>query len=141
MCSHLKYSNALMGTARMWALESYCTKRKVGAVVEKQGRIYTGFNGTPSGTPNVCEHPDTQKTYPWVIHAEANAIAKCSPETLQDATLWCTCAPCIECAELIVRSKIKIVVYDEEFKNNDGLDLLINNGVEVIKFSTIENKV
>lgn len=119
--------------ARIWAENSYCERRKVGALVVKNKMIISdGYNGTPSGFENVCETEDNV-TKPYVLHAEANAITKLarSENNSDGATLYVTAAPCIECSKLIIQSGIKRVVYSEKYRLTDGVDLLERAGVEV----------
>ena len=120
--------------AQIWAENSYCVRRKVGALVVKDKMIISdGYNGTPSGFPNVCED-DNNTTYPYVLHAEANAITKLarSSNNSDGATLYVTAAPCIECAKLIIQAGIRRVIYGEEYRLADGLDLLRQAGIEVV---------
>ena len=117
--------------ARIWAENSYCKRRQVGALVVKDHTIISdGYNGTPSGFPNVCE--ENGKTLPYVLHAEANAITKLarSNNNSDGATLYVTAAPCIECAKLIIQAGIKRVIYGEEYRIDDGLTLLRQAGIE-----------
>ena len=128
--------NRYIRMARIWAENSYCSRRKVGALLVKDHVIISnGFNGTPSGFPNKCEEDGV--TYPYVIHAEANAITKVakSNNSSEGATLYVTASPCIECAKLIIQSGIKKVVYCEEYRLTDGLELLKRAGIEVAKVS------
>jgi len=112
--------------ARIWAENSYCKRRQVGALLVKDNMIISdGYNGTPSGFENDCETPEnTSKTY--VLHAEANAITKVakSCNSSDGATLYVTASPCVECAKLIIQSGIRRVVYSEEYRLTDGIDLL-----------------
>lgn len=120
--------------ARIWAENSYCKRRKVGALVVKDKIIISdGYNGTPSGFENVCED-DNNLTKPYVLHAEANAITKLarSSNNSDGATLYVTASPCIECSKLIIQAGIKRVVYGEQYRLTDGLDLLRRAGVEVV---------
>ncbi|MCI6671056.1 MAG: dCMP deaminase family protein [Prevotella sp.] len=124
--------------ARVWAENSYCKRRKVGALVVKDKMIISdGYNGTPSGFDNVCED-ENDITLPYVLHAEANAITKLarSGNNSEGSTLYVTAAPCIECSKLIIQAGIKRVVYAEEYRLNDGVDLLrrANVEVELLKF-------
>ena len=122
--------------ARIWAENSYCVRRKVGALIVKDKMIISdGYNGTPAGFENVCEDEITGKTKPYVLHAEANAITKVakSNNSSQDATLYVTASPCIECAKLIIQSGIKRVVYCDQYHTEDGLELMKRVGIEVIK--------
>ena len=119
--------------ARIWAENSYCRRRQVGALVVKDKMIISdGYNGTPSGFENVCED-ETGTTLPYVLHAEANAITKLarSSNNSDGATLYVTASPCIECAKLIIQSGIRRVVYAEKYRLTDGIDLLKKAGVKV----------
>lgn len=118
--------------ARIWAENSYCERRKVGALMVKDRTIISdGFNGTPAGFENVCEDENgLTKTY--VLHAEANAITKVarSNNSADGATLYVTASPCLDCAKLIIQAGIKRVVYNELYRITDGIDLLKRAGVE-----------
>ena len=119
--------------AGIWAENSYCTRRQVGALIVKDKMIISdGYNGTPSGFPNICEGEDGL-TYPYVLHAEANAITKIarSGNNSDGATLYVTDSPCIECAKLIIQAGIKRVVYSRSYRLTDGIDLLKRVGIEV----------
>ena len=119
--------------ARIWAENSYCVRRKVGAVVVKDKMIISdGYNGTPSGFENVCED-DNNVTKPYVLHAEANAITKLarSSNNSDGATLYVTASPCIECSKLIIQAGIRRVVYAEKYRLTDGVDLLEKAGIKV----------
>ena len=119
--------------ATVWAENSYCQRRKVGALLVKDKMIISdGYNGTPSGFENRCEGEDG-KTLPYVLHAEANAITKvaCSNNSSDGSTLYVTTAPCIECAKLIIQAGIKRVVYSQQYRLNDGVELLKRAGIEV----------
>lgn len=120
--------------ARIWAENSYCKRRQVGALIVKDKMIISdGYNGTPSGFDNVCEDADGH-TFPYVLHAEANAITKvaCSNNSSKGATLYVTAAPCIECAKLIIQAGITRVVFSELYRLADGLELLKQANVECI---------
>ena len=126
--------------ARIWAENSYCTRRKVGALIVKDKMIISdGYNGTPSGFENVCELEDGT-TKPYVLHAEANAITKVAKSSNNSlgATLYVTASPCLECAKLIIQSGIKRVVYSEKYRLDDGLKLLERANIETV-FINIEN--
>ena len=128
--------------ARIWSENSYCRRRKVGALLVKEKMIISdGYNGTPSGFPNVCEDED-DVTYPYVLHAEANAITKVarSNNSSEGSTLYVTASPCIECAKLIIQAGIKRIVFSELYRITDGLDLLKKAGVEVIHLEELENE-
>ena len=120
--------------ARIWAENSYCERRKVGALIVKDKMIISdGYNGTPSGLENVCELDDGT-TKPYVLHAEANAITKVakSNNNSLNATLYVTASPCLECSKLIIQSGIKRVVYSEKYRLEDGLKLLERAGIETV---------
>ena len=123
-----------MRMAMIWAENSYCQRRKVGALIVKDKMIISdGYNGTPAGFENICED-DNGLTKPYVLHAEANAITKIarSSNNSEGATLYVTTSPCIECSKLIIQAGIKRVVYADEYHITDGLDLLKRVGVEVV---------
>ena len=120
--------------ASIWAENSYCQRRKVGAIIVKDQMIISdGYNGTPSGFENICEDEDG-RTKPYVLHAEANAITKVarSNNSSDNATLYVTASPCVECAKLIIQAGIKRVVYNELYRICDGLDLLTRTGIECV---------
>lgn len=120
--------------ARIWSENSYCRRRRVGALIVKNQMIISdGYNGTPSGFDNVCENPEGT-TFPYVLHAEANAITKVarSNNSSDGATLYVTASPCMECAKLIIQAGIKRVVFSELYRITDGLDLLRSAGVETL---------
>ena len=119
--------------ATIWAENSYCTRRKVGAIIVKDQMIISdGYNGTPSGFENVCETEDNV-TKSYVLHADANPITKVSKSNNSSAgaTLYVTTSPCIECSKLIIQSGIIRVVFDEKYKNTEGLDILKRAGIKV----------
>ena len=120
--------------AQIWAENSYCNRRKVGALIVKDKMIISdGYNGTPAGFENVCED-ENGLTKPYVLHAEANAITKiaCSNNSSKGATMYVTTSPCIECAKLIIQAGIKRVIYSEKYRLEDGLDLLRRANNEVV---------
>lgn len=126
--------------ATIWAENSYCQRRKVGAIIVKNQMIISdGYNGTPSGFENVCED-ENGITKPYVLHAEANAITKVarSNNSSDDATLYVTASPCLECAKLIIQAGIKRVVYNELYRICDGIDLLKRAGVECLHLPQID---
>ena len=129
-----KLDQRYLRMARIWAENSYCKRRQVGALLVKDKMIISdGYNGTPTGFENECETPEnTSKTY--VLHAEANAITKVakSSNSSEGSTLYVTASPCIECAKLIIQAGIKRVVYAEEYRITDGLDLLRRAGIELV---------
>ena len=120
--------------ATVWAENSYCERRQVGVLIVKDKMIISdGYNGTPSGFENVCED-ENGLTKPYVLHAEANAITKIarSNNNSQDATLYVTASPCIECAKLIIQAGIKRVVYSEKYRLMDGIELLEKAKIDVV---------
>ena len=126
--------------ASIWSENSYCQRRKVGALIVKDKMIISdGYNGTPSGFENVCED-DNNVTKPYVLHAEANAITKRarSNNSRDGATMYVTASPCIECAKLIIQAGIKRVVYSEHYRLEDGIELLKRAGIEVVFVDTSE---
>ena len=130
-----QFDGSYLNMAAVWARNSYCKRRQVGALIVKDRMIISdGYNGTPSGFENVCEEDGGTK--PYVLHAEANAITQVakSSNSSAGATLYVTASPCLECAKLIIQSGIKRVVYSEEYRITDGIDLLRRAGVEVVKY-------
>lgn len=131
-----------MRMASVWAENSYCERRKVGALIVKEKMIISdGYNGTPSGFENICED-ENHLTKPYVLHAEANAITKIarSGNSSEGATLYVTASPCIECAKLIIQAGIKRVVYGENYRLEDGINLLRRAGIEVVYLKSGDNK-
>ncbi|MBQ9340204.1 MAG: dCMP deaminase family protein [Paludibacteraceae bacterium] len=138
----MKKDPLYMRMARVWAENSYCKRRQVGALLVKNQMIISdGYNGTPSGFENNCEDEYNQSK-PYVLHAEANAITKVarSNNSSEGATLYVTASPCIECSKLIIQSGIKRVVYGEVYRLTDGIDLLRRAGIEVEYLPLEENK-
>ena len=130
----MKFDQSYLEMAEIWAQNSSCKRRKVGALLVKDRMIISdGYNGTPSGFENVCEEDGVTK--PYVLHAEANAITKVakSGNSSEGATLYVTASPCLECSKLIIQSGIKRVVYRDEYRLTDGIDLLRRAGIEVEK--------
>ncbi len=126
--------------ARIWSDNSYCERRKVGALIVKDKMIISdGYNGTPSGFENVCED-DNNVTKPYVLHAEANAITKIaqSNNSSKGATMYVTAAPCIECSKLIIQAGIKRVVYSSNYRLDDGIKLLQRAKIDVVFLSEEE---
>ena len=129
-----------MRMARIWAENSYCNRRKVGALIVKDKMIISdGYNGTPSGFENVCED-ENGVTKPFVLHAEANAITKIarSSNSSEGATMYVTASPCIECAKLIIQAGIRRVVYGEKYRLEDGLELLKRANIEIVYLNSNE---
>jgi dCMP deaminase len=122
-----------LAMARIWAQNSYCKRRQVGALMVKDKMIISdGYNGTPSGFENECED-ESGLTKPYVLHAEANAITKVAQSNNSSfgATIYITASPCIECAKLIIQAGIKRVVFADRYHNADGIDLLVRANIEV----------
>ena len=127
-----KFDERYLEMAAIWAKNSYCSRRQVGAILVKDKMIISdGYNGTPSGFENNCED-ENGVTKPYVLHAEANAITKVakSGNSSEGATLYVTASPCIECAKLIIQAGIRRVVYSDEYRLTDGIDLLRRAGIE-----------
>ena len=128
-----KFDKAYLEMAAVWARNSYCKRRQVGALIVKDRMIISdGYNGTPSGFENVCED-ENGVTKPYVLHAEANAMTKVakSGNSSEGATLYVTASPCVECAKLIIQAGIRRVVYKDSYRLNDGIELLQRAGIEV----------
>ena len=131
-----QFDKRYLEMAEVWAKNSYCKRRQVGAILVKDRMIISdGYNGTPSGFENVCED-EAGVTKPYVLHAEANAITKVaqSGNSSAGATLYITSSPCMECAKLIIQAGIKRVVYTEAYHTADGTDLLIRAGIDVKRY-------
>lgn len=129
--------------ARIWAENSYCKRRQVGALIVKDKMIISdGYNGTPVGFENICED-ENDNTKAYVLHAEANAITKVaqSNNSSKGATLYVTTSPCIECAKLIIQSGIKRVVFGEVYRLTDGVDLLKRAGIACVCLSDNKNEI
>lgn len=127
--------------ARIWAENSYCERRKVGAIIVKDKMIISdGYNGTPAGFENVCEDHDGI-TKPYVLHAEANAITKVarSNNSSQGSTLYITASPCMECSKLIIQAGIRRVVFNDLYRVTDGIDLLRRAGIECVHIADIDS--
>lgn len=127
--------------AAIWSENSYCRRRKVGALLVRDNTIISdGYNGTPSGFPNICE--ENNVTFPYVLHAEANAITKVarSNNSSEGSTLYVTASPCMECSKLIIQSGIKRVVFSDLYRIQDGLDLLRKAGIEVVHIPLLDEE-
>lgn len=136
----LQLDRRYLRMAEIWAENSYCKRRKVGAIIVRDSMIISdGFNGTPSGFENVCED-ESGVTKPYVLHAEANAITKVarSNNSSEGATLYVTASPCVECAKLIIQAGIRRMVYHELYRLADGIDLLRRAGVECVHVPDLE---
>ncbi len=130
-----KFDSRYLEMAAVWAKNSYCKRRQVGALIVKDRMIISdGYNGTPAGFENICED-ENGITKPYVLHAEANAISKVakSGNSSEGSTLYVTASPCLECSKLIIQAGIKRVVYRDEYRLTDGIDLLKRAGIEVEK--------
>ncbi|MBQ3634496.1 MAG: dCMP deaminase family protein [Bacteroidales bacterium] len=126
-----KLDQRYLAMARVWSLNSYCKRLQVGALMVKDKMIISdGYNGTPSGFENNCE-TEENTTKPYVLHAEANAITKVarSNNSSQGATMYVTASPCLECAKLIIQAGIVRLVYSEDYRNTDGIELLRRAGI------------
>ena len=131
-----QFDKRYLEMARIWAQNSYCKRRQVGALIVKERMIISdGYNGTPAGFENICED-ENYKTKPYVLHAEANAITKVakSNNSSDGATLYITTSPCMECAKLIIQSGIRRVVFCDSYHTVDGADLLKKAGIDVEYF-------
>lgn len=130
-----RFDKSYLKMADIWAQNSHCNKRKVGALIVKDRMIISdGYNGTPSGFENECEDTESGKTKAYVLHAEANAITKIakSGNSSAGATLYVTTAPCLECAKLIIQAGIIRLVFREHYSVTDGVDLLARAGIEIL---------
>jgi dCMP deaminase len=135
-----RYDKAYLRMAKTWASLSHCERKKVGAIIVKDGMIISdGYNGTPAGFDNCCE-TDTGETQWYVLHAEANAILKVAKSTNNcvGSTLYQTLSPCKDCSKLILQAGITKVVYINEYKDTAGIDFLKNAGVETVHIEEIE---
>ncbi|MDD2549312.1 MAG: dCMP deaminase family protein [Bacteroidales bacterium] len=131
----LEFDKRYLEMAHVWAKNSYCKRRQVGALIVKNRMIISdGYNGTPSGFENICED-ESGKTKPYVLHAEANAITKVakSNNSSDGATLYVTSSPCIECSKLIIQAGIKRVVYSDDYRTTEGIELLKRAKIEILK--------
>jgi dCMP deaminase len=128
--------------AAVWATNSYCERKQVGALIVKDKMIISdGYNGTPSGFENKCED-DHSVTKPYVLHAEANAITKVakSNNSSEGSTLYITTSPCMECAKLIIQAGIIRVVFTEKYRITDGLDLLERAKIELVHIKDLADE-
>jgi dCMP deaminase len=132
-----RYDRTYLNMANEWAKLSYCSRKKVGALIVKNGMIISdGYNGSPSGMDNACES-NIGETNWYVLHAEENAILKCARhgQSCDGATIYQTHSPCRQCSKQILQAGIERLVYVEEYKDRSGLDFLIERGIEVIQIS------
>jgi dCMP deaminase len=135
----LRYDKAYLRMATEWAKLSHCKRKQVGALIVKEGMIISdGYNGTPSGYPNACEDEQGETLW-YVLHAEANAILKVARSThnAKGATLYLTLSPCKECSKLILQAGIVRVVFIKAYKDQSGVQFLINSGIEVLQIEEI----
>lgn len=133
----LQFDKRYLLMAQIWGQNSYCERRKVGALIVKNKMIISdGYNGTPAGFENVCED-ENFVTKPYVLHAEANAITKVakSNNSSENATLYVTTAPCMECSKLIIQSGIRRVVFNGNYHTDEGIKLLLRANIEVLQLS------
>ena len=129
-----QFDRSYLEMAAVWAKNSYCKRRQVGALLVKDRMIISdGYNGTPAGFENICED-DEGHTKPYVLHAEANAITKVakSGNNSKGATMYVTTAPCLECSKLIIQAGISRLVYKDDYRISDGIDLLKRAGIEIV---------
>lgn len=136
-----RYDKAYLRMALEWADLSHCTRKKVGAIIVKDGMIISdGYNGTPAGFDNCCEN-ESGETHWFVLHAEANAILKVAKSTNNcvGATLYLTLSPCKDCSKLVLQAGIKRVVYMNSYKDTTGVDFLIDAGLEVVQIENPTN--
>ena len=120
--------------AQEWSKLSHCSRKKVGALIVKDGMIISdGYNGTPSGFDNCCENENGETNW-YVLHAEANAILKIarSNNSANGATLYITLSPCRDCSKLVLQAGITRVVYINGYKDDEGLKFLKKSDVEVV---------
>jgi dCMP deaminase len=137
-----RYDKAYLRMAKTWADLSHCSRKKVGAIIVKNGMIISdGYNGTPAGFDNCCETDDGE-THWYVLHAEANAILKVAKSTnnCNGATLYQTLSPCKDCSKLILQAGIERVVFINNYKDTSGIDFLKNAGVEIVHIENIEDE-
>ena len=137
-----EFDKRYMKIAYIWAENSYCQRKKVGAIIVKDKMIISdGYNGTPSGFENVCEDEEG-KTKPYVLHAEANAITKVAKSNYSSkgATLYVTMSPCIECSKLVIQAGVRRVVFAEKYHDTSGLELLRRAGIEVEQIEPDNNE-
>jgi dCMP deaminase len=141
-----KFIDYFMDVAERTSQLSHAIRLKVGAIIVKDGRIISiGYNGMPAGWDNNCENKVSGSsgglpmsklvTKPEVLHAETNAIRKLarSTEAGDNSTLFCTHAPCIDCAKLIYQSGISSIYYRDTYRDDSGLKFLEKSGVNVTR--------
>jgi dCMP deaminase len=131
----LRYDRAYLRMAQEWSMLSHCTRKKVGALIVRNGMIISdGYNGTPSGFDNDCEDQNGN-TYWFVLHAEANAMLKVvkSTHSASGGTLYITLSPCRECSKLILQAGIIRVVYRDRYKDDSGILFLENSGIDIVQ--------
>jgi dCMP deaminase len=139
----LRYDKAYLRIAQSWSALSHCTRKQVGAIIVKDEMIISdGYNGTPAGFDNCCEDDDGNTQW-YVLHAEANAILKVAKSTnnCKDATLYLTLSPCKECSKLVLQAGIRRVVYHNAYKDPEGINFLINAGVDVVNIQELDDVI
>jgi dCMP deaminase len=141
--NRISLDEAYLQMAEVWSKRSKANRMQVGAIIVKNNQIISdGYNGLPAGCDDdVCEefHNGELRTKKHVLHAEANAITKLAENGgvgSRGATMYCTCSPCIDCAKLIVQSKIKRVIFRHLYRNTDGIELLNEYGIETAHFNS-----
>ena len=137
-----RYDIAYLKMACEWAKLSHCKRKQVGAIIVKDGMIISdGYNGTPAGFDNNCED-DNGETNWYVLHAEANAITKVARSTnsADNSTLYLTLSPCKECSKLILQCGIKRLVFKNKYKDDSGLEFLVNAGVEILQIENLDEQ-
>ncbi len=136
----LRYDKAYLRMAREWAKLSHCVRKQVGAILVKDKVIISdGYNGTPTGFSNVCENQEGQ-TFWYVLHAEANAITKLARtgNAAQNATLYITLSPCRDCAKLILQSGITRLVFQEKYRDEEGLEFLQGAKINIVQIEDLD---
>jgi dCMP deaminase len=134
-----KMDRVYLRMAEVWSENSHCKRMKVGSLIVKGRSIISdGYNGTPSGFPNICED-ESNITLPYVLHAEANAITKLArgTQSSEGATLYVTVSPCFECSKLIIQSGIKRLVFKDLYRKTESLTFLLDGGVELVRIKEL----
>lgn len=135
----LEFHKTYLRIAKEIGKLSYCERKKVGCLIVKDNNIISfGFNGTPSGTDNICEDINGE-THWTVLHSESNAILKLATSTLssENGIMYLTLSPCKNCAKLILQAKISKLFYINKHSDTSGLDFLIENGIQCYNISDV----